>query len=126
MSSNGKKYVLGMYQASSENHQSCLTLLNDLENRGVPTDGLLFIVDGGSGLNKALNLKYLCIDEMEKHLKRAKKSGYIKVDINTRHVAHFLVMVHEGFYGILKGLDDPKVFTVLYDSMKRYFQTIET
>lgn len=66
VSSNGKKYVLGIYQASSENHQSCLNLLNDLENRGLPTDGLLFIVDGGSGLNKALNLKYQCNDNLKR------------------------------------------------------------
>lgn len=55
---NGRKYVLGIYQASSENHQSCLNLLNDLEKRGLPSSGLLFVVDGGSGLNKALELKY--------------------------------------------------------------------
>lgn len=66
VSSNGKKYVLGIYQASSENHQSCLNLLNDLESRGLPTDGLLFVVDGGSGLNKALNLKYQCDDKQKK------------------------------------------------------------
>ena len=62
VSSNGKKYVLGIYQASSENNKSCLDLLNDLESRGLPEQGLLFIVDGGSGLNKALNLKYQCDD----------------------------------------------------------------
>ena len=59
---NGQKFVLGIYQASSEDHQSCLDLLNDLENRGLPARGLVFIVDGGSGLNKALNIKYLCND----------------------------------------------------------------
>jgi len=66
VSSSGKKYVLGIYQASSENNQSCLNLLGDLENRGLPTDGLLFIVDGGSGLNKALNLKYQCDDKSKR------------------------------------------------------------
>lgn len=66
VSSNGKKYVLGIYQASSESHQSCLNLLNDLENRGLPSEGLLFIVDGGSGLNKALNLKYQCDDKSKR------------------------------------------------------------
>lgn len=62
ISSDGRKYVLGIYQASSEDHQSCLELLNDLERRGLPQDGLLFIVDGGSGLNKALDIKYFCYD----------------------------------------------------------------
>ena len=37
-----------------------MNLLTDLEKRGLPERGLLFIVDGGSGLNKALNKKYDC------------------------------------------------------------------
>jgi AcrR family transcriptional regulator len=67
----------------------------------------------------------LWIDEMEKQLKRAKKAGFIKSDVNTRQVAHFVVMAHEGFYGMLKGLDDPRAFDALFESLKRYFQTIE-
>jgi transposase-like protein len=59
---DGRKYVLGIYQADTENSESCLALLNDLESRGLPERGLLFIVDGGSGLNKALNVKYICDD----------------------------------------------------------------
>lgn len=79
------------------------------------------------GFHKRLQIALnLWIDEMQKHFKRAKKSGYVKADINTRQVAHFVVMAHEGFYGMLKGLDDPKIFTVLFESMKRYFKTIET
>jgi len=57
---NGRKFVLGIYEASGEDHLSCLNLLNDLEKRGLATSGLMFIVDGGSGLNKALNMKYDC------------------------------------------------------------------
>lgn len=68
VASDGKKYVLGIYQAGSEDHESCLNLLSDLEKRGLPTTGLLFIVDGGSGLNKALNIKYACDD---RHRRRA-------------------------------------------------------
>ena len=66
----GKKYVLGIYQASSENHQSCLNLLNDLERRGLPSSGLVFVVDGGSGLNKALELKYEVHDKKERRALR--------------------------------------------------------
>jgi putative transposase len=58
VSSTGRKYVLGIYQASTEDHRNCLALLNQLEGRGLPNEGLVFIVDGGSGLNKALELKY--------------------------------------------------------------------
>ncbi len=58
--SGGGKHVLGSYQSSTEDSESCLNLLNDLEKRGLPERGVLFIVDGGSGLNKALNKKYDC------------------------------------------------------------------
>lgn len=55
---DGRKFVLGIYQADTENSRSCLALLNDLESRGLPDTGLMLVVDGGSGLNKALNEKY--------------------------------------------------------------------
>lgn len=69
-------------------------------------------------LQKALNL---WISETQIHLKRAKKNGYLKKEINTKQVAHFIVMAHEGFYGIIKGLDNPKAFDALFDSLKIYF-----
>lgn len=72
-------------------------------------------------LQKAL---HLWISETEKHLLRAKKQGYLKADANTKEIAHFIVMAHEGFYGIIKGLDDPKAFTALFHSLKKYFKTI--
>ena len=68
VASDGRKYVLGIFQADTENSGSCIELLNALEGRGLKSEGLLFIVDGGSGLNKALNEKYLCDD---KHRRRA-------------------------------------------------------
>ena len=58
VSTLGRKYVLGIYEASTESSTACLELLNDLERRGLPSNGLLFIVDGGSGINKALETKY--------------------------------------------------------------------
>jgi putative transposase len=58
VSEDGKKYTLGIYQANTENAASCLELLDDLERRGLPRSGLLFIVDGGSGINSALEQKY--------------------------------------------------------------------
>jgi len=62
VASDGRKFVLGIYQADTENSASCLALLNDLENRGLDNQGLMFIVDGGSGLNKALEEKYIVHD----------------------------------------------------------------
>lgn len=65
------------------------------------------------------------IKGMEQELKRAKKNGFIRKGVKTRQAAHFVVMAHEGFYGMLKGLDDPKAFDALYDSLKRYFETLK-
>ena len=62
----GRKFVLGIYQADTENSKSCLELLNNLESRGLPASGLLFIVDGGSGLNKALEEKYAVHDKKKR------------------------------------------------------------
>ena len=56
--SSGKKHILGAYQCNTEHSESCKSLLEDLERRGLPARDLLFVVDGGSGLNKALRDKY--------------------------------------------------------------------
>lgn len=66
------------------------------------------------------------IEGMNQQLKRAQKSGYIRSGVNTRQVAHFVVMAHEGFYGMLKGLNDPKAFNALYSSLKSYFETLKS
>jgi AcrR family transcriptional regulator len=72
-------------------------------------------------LEAALNL---WIDEMDRHLKRAQAEGFLKSEIDTREVAHFIVMAHEGFYGLIKGLGSPGLFQVLYRSMSAYSQTM--
>ena len=59
---DGKKHVLGIFQSSTENSAACRQLLEELETRGLPMQELLFIVDGGSGLNKALEEKYQISD----------------------------------------------------------------
>lgn len=66
VSSTGAKFVLGIYQASTESGDAVLNLLNNLEARGLPKENILFIVDGGSGLNRALNEKYLCHDKQRR------------------------------------------------------------
>ena len=62
----GKKQVLGFYQANTESGASCLGLLNDLEKMGLPSSGVLFVVDGGSGLNKALEERYSVQDPRQR------------------------------------------------------------
>ena len=63
VASDGRKYVLGIFQADTENSASCIDLLNNLEKRGLKSTGLMFIVDGGAGLNKALEVKYAVSDK---------------------------------------------------------------
>ena len=100
----------------------------DLLEFGCPLNNLvqeMAPVDDGfrKRLKSALEL---WIDQMDEHLKRAQAGGFLKSDVNTREVAHFVVMAHEGFYGLIKGLGKSGIFPVLFRSMKVYFQTIST
>lgn len=72
VAADGKKHVLGIYQSSTENSAACLKLLQDLERRGLPERDLLFVVDGGSGLNKALEEKYQVSDPANRRAYRVR------------------------------------------------------
>ncbi|MCW7461437.1 TetR/AcrR family transcriptional regulator [Leptospira limi] len=72
-------------------------------------------------LTGALNL---WIRGLENHLLRAKMSGLIQPHVDVTEAAHFIVMAHEGFYGIIKGLAKPKIFPILMASMQNYFDHI--
>jgi len=55
----GRKHVLGFWEGSSENHDICEALFEDLERRGlVLSRRILFITDGGSGIIKALKNRF--------------------------------------------------------------------
>jgi TetR/AcrR family transcriptional repressor of nem operon len=73
-------------------------------------------------LQSALNL---WIDELELHLKRGQRAGFVRPDVDTRQAAHFIVLLHEGTYGLLKGLDDPGAFRTLFAAVKAYLRSIE-
>lgn len=70
--SDGRKHVLGLYQSSTENSAACRELLDDLERRGMRESEILFIVDGGSGLNKALDEKYQAHDPEQRRAYRVR------------------------------------------------------
>jgi hypothetical protein len=74
-------------------------------------------------LQKALNL---WIDEIDLQLKRARKNGYLKKSANTKEMAQFIVMAHEGFYGLIKGLDDATVFPAMVESLRIFFRAHQT
>lgn len=51
----GEKILLGMVETSTENHLVCKRFLLGLKDRGLNLDGeILFILDGGKGLNKSV------------------------------------------------------------------------
>jgi len=70
--SDGRKHVLGLYQSSTEHSAACRELLDDLERRGLPESEILFVVDGGSGLNKALEEKYQIQDPKNRRAYRVR------------------------------------------------------
>ena len=69
---DGRKHVIGLYQSSTEHSTACRALLDDLERRGLPESELLFVVDGGSGLNKALDEKYQAHDPKQRRAVRVR------------------------------------------------------
>jgi transposase-like protein len=55
----GKKHVLGFWEGATENHEICIELFNSLEDRGLSlTSEILFVVDGGKGVIKALKERF--------------------------------------------------------------------
>jgi transposase-like protein len=55
VTSEGQKKILGLWEGSTENSQLCVDLLEDLVERGLPTDrSLLFVLDGSKALRKAV------------------------------------------------------------------------
>jgi TetR/AcrR family transcriptional repressor of nem operon len=64
------------------------------------------------------------VSEIERHLLRAKAAGLLKKGIDTKEAAYFIVMAHEGFYGMMKGLGKPVAYQALLNSLKIYFEAI--
>ena len=52
---DGTKHVLGLREGTTENATVCRSLLRDLIERGLPSDkAMLFVIDGGKGIHKAI------------------------------------------------------------------------
>lgn len=64
------------------------------------------------------------IDGVEGHLIRAKRDGFLKKDVNVRHLAEFIVMNHEGAFGMTKSYGDRKLFLTLHASLKKYLESV--
>jgi TetR/AcrR family transcriptional regulator, transcriptional repressor for nem operon len=92
--------------------------LNNLMQEMAPVD---------EGFRRRLqNALRLWISGVEERLKRGQRDGHIKKEVNTKDAAHFIVMAHEGFYGVIKGLDDPSAFKSMYRPLKTYLRMIES
>lgn len=72
-------------------------------------------------LSKALDI---WIEGIDAHLKRGQLSGFIRKDIDTRHVATFIVTLHEGFFGMIKGKRDKSIYKSLELVLIQYFSLI--
>jgi len=56
---HGKKHVLGFWEGSTENSEVCVALLSDLVERGLNAQrSMLFVIDGGKALRKAIHLLF--------------------------------------------------------------------
>ena len=76
--------------------------------------------------DKLRDVLELWIAGIEKHLKRAKRQGYLKKQINPRSLAEFIVMNHEGAFGMTKSIRDRKVFKSLHASLKTYLESVSS
>ena len=91
--------------------------LNNLVQEMAPIDG---------GFRRRLQRTLtLWIDGLEVHIRRGQDAGFVKRELDAREVAHFVVLMHEGVYGMLKGLGDPLAFQTLFAPVKSYLQSIE-
>jgi transposase-like protein len=55
VAADGHKHVLALHEGTTENATVCTALLRDLRERGLDLDRpILFVIDGGTGLRKAL------------------------------------------------------------------------
>jgi AcrR family transcriptional regulator len=73
---------------------------------------------------KLLSTLELWISEVEKYLKKAQDQGYLKKSANPRQVAEFVVMTHEGGFGLSKSFQDKKIFWSLYNSLREYLNSV--
>jgi len=75
--------------------------------------------------NKLSAVLEFWIDGIEHHLKRARRNGHLKKGVKLRELAEFIVMAHEGAYGMTKSFRDRKLFHSLHASLERYLETVK-
>lgn len=72
--SEGRKHVLGLWEGATENKATCTALLENLVERGLPTDRtILVVIDGGKALYRAVRSIFgrrALIQRCQEHKKR--------------------------------------------------------
>ncbi len=66
------------------------------------------------------------IDGTERHLKRARKGGFLRKNVDTQEAAQFIVTLQEGTFAMGKALRDRRVFDSSYTSLSFYLDSIST
>lgn len=59
---------------------------------------------------------------IELNLKRAQMRGYVRHGVNMRRLAEFIVMCHEGAFGMVKSGSDRKTFLGLHSCLRDYLE----
>jgi TetR/AcrR family transcriptional regulator, transcriptional repressor for nem operon len=113
ISHNFKKII----ETTPEEHLSFGCPLNNLVQEMAPEDPVF-----SEKLNSVLE-KW--IEGIELNLKRAQKRGFLRSGVNLRRLAEFIVMGHEGAFGMVKMIRDRKVFFGLQVSLRDYLKTLQ-
>lgn len=66
------------------------------------------------------------IDGVRLELERARRDGYLRKNADVRRLAEFVVMGHEGAYGLIKILRSKEAFRSLQASLKASLETFAT
>jgi TetR/AcrR family transcriptional repressor of nem operon len=113
ISHNFKKII----ETTPEEHLGFGCPLNNLVQEMAPEDPVF-----SKKLNSALE-KW--IEGIELNLKRAQKRGFLRSGVHLRRLAEFIVMSHEGAFGMVKMLRDRKVFFGLQATLRDYLKTLQ-
>jgi TetR/AcrR family transcriptional regulator, transcriptional repressor for nem operon len=67
----------------------------------------------------------LWIQQLAVHLESAQANGNVTREVSAIEIAEFIVMCHEGFFGLIKGNGRGDIFKSLLKSLKIYFRSIQ-
>jgi TetR/AcrR family transcriptional regulator, transcriptional repressor for nem operon len=74
--------------------------------------------------DKLQNVLLYWIAGIERHVRKAKVRGYLPKNVNARSLAEFIVMTHEGAFGLSKSLKSRKVFLSLHASLREHIRLL--